>query len=144
MQRWAPFTFWRWTSLFLVSYGIGHAVLVVLVGLALSLRLRSLLVPYSILLCCGFAGAALIYWARQSYERPRPGSIRFALAIFLLLNMYMGTLLFGAVKVAVLTTSTALNDYGPYILPTSVLGSVAVYIMARRRLEAIAQASTQT
>ena len=125
--------------MFLVSYGIGHALLVALVGLALNLSLRSLLVAFSMLLSCGFAGAALIFWARQSYERPKSGAIRFALAIFLLLNMYMGALLFSAVKVSILTTSTALNNYGPYILPTSILGSVAVYIMARRRLEAINQ-----
>jgi hypothetical protein len=139
MQRWIPFTFWRWTSLFLASYGVGQGILVALAGLALSLRTRSLLLPYLLLLWCGFVGAPLIYWARQSYDRPKSGAMRFALAIFLFLNVYMGVLLFSAVKLAMLSTSSALSDYAPYILPTSALGSVAVYVMARRRLEAINQ-----
>jgi len=128
MQRWTPFTFWRWTSLFLASYGVGHGILVVLVGLVLSLRIRNLLLPYLLLLWCGFIGASLIYWARQSYDQPKSGAIRFALAIFLFLNVYMGALLFSAAKLAILSTGSALNDYAPYILPTSALGSVAVYL----------------
>jgi hypothetical protein len=142
MQRWAPFTFWRWTSLFLASYGIGHAILVVLLGLALGLRARSLLLPYLLLLWCGFVGSCLIYWARRSYERPKSGAIRFALAVFLFLNLYLGALLLSAVKLAILSTGSALSDYAPYILLTSALGSAALYLMARMRLEAISQSGT--
>jgi hypothetical protein len=143
MQRWTPFTIWRWTSLFLVSYGAGHAVLVVIAGQALKLQTRSLLIPYLLLLCCGFIGGSLIYWARQSYERPRTGAIKFALAIFLFMNLYMGLLLLSAVKSDILSGSNALNGYAPYILSASVLGSLVVYVMARRRLEAINQSATE-
>lgn len=136
MQSWTSFTFWRWTSLFLVSYGIGQAVLVGAAALVLQLQTHSLLLPYFLLLWCGFVGASLIYWARQSYDRPPSGAIRFAFAIFLFLNLYLGVLLFSAVKLAVLSPGIALNGYAPYILPVSVLGSLAVYLMARRRLEA--------
>ena len=143
MQRWTPFTFWRWTSLFLVSYGVGHAILVVLLGLALGLRIQSLLLPYLLLLWCGFVGASLIYWARQSYERPKAGAIRFALAIFFFMNLYMGALLLSAVKLAILSSNSALNGYAPDILPMSALGALVVYVMARRRLEAIGQSTTE-
>jgi glucan phosphoethanolaminetransferase (alkaline phosphatase superfamily) len=142
MQRWSSFTFWRWTSLFLVSYAAGHAILVVIAGQALRLQTRSLLIPYLLLLCCGFVGASLIYWARQSYERPRSGAIRFALAIFLFMNLYMGLLLVSAAKLDILSSSNALNGYAPYILPTSTLASLVVYVTARRRLEAINQSTT--
>ena len=94
------------------------------------------MVPYLLLLWCGFVGASLIYWARQSYERPKSGAIRFAFAIFLIANLYMGVLLLSAVKLAILSASSALNDYAPYILPTSALGSLVVYVIARRMLEA--------
>jgi hypothetical protein len=139
VQRWAPFTFWRWTSLFLASYGVGNAILVVLVGLALGLRMRSLLLPYLLLLWCGFVGASLIYWARQSYERPRSGAIRFTLAIFFLLNLYMGVLVFSAYRLGLLTQEEALYGYAPYILPGAVVACIAVYFTARRRLEAISR-----
>jgi len=138
-QRWTPFSFWRWTVLFLVPYGIGHAILVVLVGLALSLRMQSLLLPYLLLLWCGFVSASLIYWARQSYERPKSGAIRFTVAIFLLLNLYMGILVFSAYWLHLLSQEAALLDYGPYILPGAAFASVAVYFMARQRLETISR-----
>lgn len=142
VQKWVPFTFWRWTSRFLVSYGVAHVILVAFVRLALGLEARSLLLSYFLLLCCGFGGGSLIYWARQSYERPKSGAIRFALAIFLYMNLYMCVLLFSVVKVAMLSISSALNDYAPYILPTSALGSLVVYVIARRRLESISQSTT--
>lgn len=121
MKRWTPFTFWKWTSVFLFSYGVGHVVLVGLLGLALGLRARSLLLPYLLLLWCGFVGASLLYWARQSYERPRAGATRFAFAMFLFLNLYLGALLFSTVKLNILSAGTALNDYAPYILPAAAL-----------------------
>ena len=134
---WTPFTFWKWTLLFLIPYGLGHAILVVLVGLTLGLRIRSLLLPYVLLLWSGFVGASLIYWARQCYERPRSGAARFTIAIFFLLNLYMGVLVFSAYRVGLLTPEAALDGYGPYILPTAVIASVGVYFTARRRLEFI-------
>ena len=143
MQRWTPFTFWRWTSLFLLSWGVGQGILVVLEGLILSLRARSLLLPYLLLLGCGFVGAALIYWARRSYDQPRSGAIRFTLATFLLLNLYMGVLVFSAYRLRLLSREAALYDYGRYILPVAALASVGVYAMARRRLEAVSQSSTR-
>jgi hypothetical protein len=143
MKRWTPFAFWRWTLLFLLSYGVGHVVLVALLGLALGLRARSLLLPYLLLLWCGFVGASLIYWARQSYERPKSGATRFALAMFLFLNLYLGALLFSTVKLTILSAGTALNDYAPYILLTSALSSAVVYMMARRRLESVSQSGTE-
>lgn len=141
-QKWVPFTFWKWTLLFLLSYGVCHAILVALVGLALGLQVRGLLLSYFLLLWCGFIGASLIYWARRSYERPKSGAIRFAWAIFLFMNLYMGVLLVSAARVGMLSGRSALNDYAPYILPTSALASVAVYVMARRRLEAVSRSTT--
>jgi hypothetical protein len=140
-QSWAPFSFWRWTFLSLASWGVCQAVLIFLAGLALNLSPRSLLLPYLLLLWCGFVGGTLIYWARQSYPRPRAGAIRFTFAIFVSLNLYMGALLFSAYRLRFLSQETALYDNGPYILPGAALASAAVYITARRRLEAISQTS---
>ena len=49
--------------------------------------------------------------------------------------MYMGALLFGAVKLGFLSGGDALNSYTPYILPVSILASVGVYLAARESLE---------
>jgi len=141
-RRWSAFTFWRWVSLFLIPYGVGHAILVLLVGIALGLRVRSLLLPYLLLLWCGFVGGSLIYWARQSYDRPRAGAARFTLAVFVLLNLYMGVLVFGACDVGLLSQQVAISGYAPYILPTAVIASVVGYPVVRRRLEAFLQSSS--
>lgn len=140
-RRWTAFTFWRWVSLFLLPYGVGHAILVLLVGLALGLRMRSLLLPYLLLLWCGFVGGSLIYWARQSYDRPRAGAARFTLAVFVLLNLYMGVLVFAACYVRLLSRQAAISGYAPYILPTAVIASIVGYPMVRHRLEAFRQSS---
>ena len=135
MQRPAPMTFGRWTSLALIPWAGGQAVFVALVGVALNLPIRTLLLPYLLLVWCGYVGVVLIYWARQLYDRPRSCAIRFALAIFFFLNLYMSVLLLSAVKVAILSAGSALNGYGPFILPGSALSAIAVYWRARRLLE---------
>jgi hypothetical protein len=57
------------------------------------------------------------------------------LGILVFLNLYMGVLLFSAVKLGLLSSGDALSRYGPYVLPGSILGSIAVYVAARRTLE---------
>jgi len=136
VRSWTPFTFWRWISLSMASYGVTQAILVVLAGLALNLRHRRWLLPYFLLLGCGFVGATLVYWARKSYDRPKSGAIRFAAAVFLFSSLYMGALLVSVVKLGMLSSNSALNEYAPYVLPTSTLGSIAVYFMMRKKLEA--------
>lgn len=124
--------------MFLAAYGVAHAILVALASLALHLNVggRVWAVLYVPLLACGFVGSVLIYWSRQSYDRPKPGAIRLALGILVFLNLYMGALLFAAVKLGVLSSGDALNSYAPYILPGSIFGSIGVYVAARRSLEA--------
>ena len=136
-KAWAPYPFWKWISLFLAPYGIGHAVLVFLVGSALGFAARSLLLPYLLLLGCGCVAGASIYWARQSYGEPKSGARRFTLAIFVFMGLYLTALTFSALRLHLLSREAALYEYGPYILPGATLSSIAVYFSARRSLEAI-------
>ena len=140
VQRHAKFTFLRWNAMFLTAYAVAHAILVAiasLASLALNHRLgaRIWVVLYLPLMWCGFVASVLVYWARQSYDRPKPGAIRLTLGILGFLNMYLGALLFGAVKLGFLSGSDALNNHAPYILPVSILASVGVYLAARKSLE---------
>jgi hypothetical protein len=79
--------------------------------------------------------------ARQSYERPKSGAKRLALALFFFLNGYMGVLVFSAFNLHLLSREAALYEYGPLILPVAALGSIAVYITARRSLEAVSRST---
>ena len=110
--------------MFLTAYAVAHAILVAIASLALNHRLgaRIWVVLYLPLMWCGFVMSVLVYWARQSYDRPKPGAIRLALGILVFLNLYMGALLFGAVKLGDLSGGDALNSYAPYILGVLYLG----------------------
>ena len=141
MQKPISMSFVKWTSIYFAGWAACQAVFLALVALILDVRIRSLGVPYLLLLWCGYVGAVLIYWARQSYERPKFGAIRFAVAIFGYLTLYMGVLVFSAYRLRLLSLEAALYDYGPYILPGAALTSIVVYVMARRRLEAISQST---
>jgi hypothetical protein len=141
-KTWAPYPFWKWISLFLAPYGLGHAVLIFLVGSALGFSVRSLLLPYLLLLGCGCVGGAAIYWARQSYGEPKSGARRFASAIFFFLNLYLTALTFSALNLHLLSREAAIYDYGPYILPVAVISSIAVYFTARRSLEAVEKSAS--
>lgn len=136
------FTLWRWTSLFLLSYGLVQAILAALVGLSAGLPARALLLPYVLLLLCGFLGACLIYWARRSYDRPKSGALRLALATFLFEILYIGCLLVSAINLALLSTRNALTGYVPYVLPMCALATLVVYKAARRKLESSKAAGT--
>lgn len=129
-------TFGRWMTVSLTTWAVGQAVFVALAGVVLNLAIRAWLLPYKLLFCCGFAGMALIYWARQSYHRPKPYALRFALAIFFFWNLYMGALLISTVKVAILSSRDAWTEYAPYIVPGSALGSIIVYVKMRKRFKA--------
>lgn len=139
-----PMGFVKWTSIFGLGWAACQAFFLFLVALALGLRIRGLGVSYLLLAWSGYVGGILIYWAHLSYERPRLGATRLAVAIFFFMNLYMGALVFGAYDAKLLNQEAALYGYAPYILPTAALGSVAVYLMARHRLEAFHQSSIGT
>ena len=136
MPRRAQFTFLRWNALFLTGYAVIHAALVVLAWLALNHRVgaRIWVVLYLPLMWCGFVASVLFYWARLSYDRPKSGAIRLALASLGFFNLYLGGLLFSAVKLGFLSSDDAINSYAPYILPVSILGSVGAYMAAKETL----------
>lgn len=136
MQTLTSTSFLRWTTTYVVGGAVCQAVFVALIALALKLPIQNLGLPYLLLVWCGYIGGVLIYRARQSHGWPRSPAIRFALAIFLFSNLYMGALVFSAYNINLLSRESALYDYGPYVLPGAALTSIVVYIMARRRLEA--------
>lgn len=136
MHRRIPTPAARWVLTFLAGWSAAEAVFIAGVGLATGTSVHRLWIPYLLLLVSGIVGGPLIYWARRAESTtPKAGACRFAFAIFLFLNCYMGALLLGAISLGLLSTAIARYSYAPYILPGSGLGSIAVYVMARQKLE---------
>jgi hypothetical protein len=102
-------TFGRWVSRFMVPYGIAQGLLLLCAGAALKLRAGSLWFPYLLILWCGVIGASLMYWTRKSDAAERTRRLRFAASVFVLEIRYIGVLVYSAVKVNLLSESTALT-----------------------------------
>lgn len=135
MQKPTPIKVGRWIFIFLGTYAVGVGVFVGISGLALSLSFRSLFLPYVMLLYCGLVFALLMYWVRQSYDRPKSCALRLTLAVFLYLQMLSLVLGFSVIKLGIVSCAIILNDTVPIILVGSAITCVVVYVTARRRLE---------
>jgi hypothetical protein len=125
-----------WTAVIFIGHAIGMAIFVGFAGVILSIPTRRLLVPYTILACCGWVLSPLLYWARESRERPKRCAIRFGVAVFLYLQVLMLALAFGTIRLGLLSHAAILNDYAPFMMPFSALASALVYFVTRRMLEA--------
>ncbi len=127
--------FGTWMLVVLSGHTIGAAIFLGLAGLVLSMSVRMLLVPFAMFSYCGLVLAPFLYWARLARESPRVCARRFATAIFFYLQVVMLALGFSAVKLGILSQHTALNDYGPFMLPFSALASACSYYAARQILQ---------
>lgn len=125
----------KWFLLFLLTFAVFDAAFVGLAGLALNLSFRSLLQPYVMIFCCGLILSVLLYWTRQSFDRPKSCAIRFSLTVCSYLLLFMFVVLLSAARVGIISQSAELNDYAPYICLGSVITGSMVYFMARKKLE---------
>jgi hypothetical protein len=121
--------------LFIATYSAIVAAFVGLACLAFALSLRSLMLPFMILLGCGLLLSVFVYWVRQSYSRPKTCAIRFALVVFFYLQIFALAIGFGAVKVGILSLPAALEYYTPLLLPGAAISSVVVYVSTRTALK---------
>lgn len=136
MQELRKIGFGKWLLVCLVTYALFDVAFVGLAGLALNLSPRSLLLPYVMLFSCGLLLTVLLYWTRQSYDRPKSCATRLAFSIFTYLLIFMSVLIFSVVRIGILSQSTGLDAYAPYILPGSLIAAMVVYFMARTKLQA--------
>lgn len=132
-----PMNFGRWMSIALITYAAMDAIFVGLGGLALNLSFRSLWLPFGMFFLVGVLLTVLLYWTRQSYDRPKSCAMRLAFTIFSCSLTFMLALVFSAMRLSILSQSTALNDYAPYALPGSLVAATVVYLMARKKLQAM-------
>jgi hypothetical protein len=142
MQKSTPISFVRWTSSFFGCYAVLEGVTLGLASLASSRSLRSLSLPFAMQLCVGLSAGSLIYWARQSLDRPKSGALRFSIAIFVSLLLFMPALGLSVVRLGWASDKTIWSDYAPAVLPGSVIAAVLVYRAVRKRLEAAQRAVT--
>jgi hypothetical protein len=128
----------RFGTFIVIVFGgnaLGMAIFVGLAGLILSIRPRSLLVPYTTLLYCGLVLSPLLYWARLSRKRSQSYALRFAIAIFFYLQAIVLALGFSAIKLNILSQAEAVSDFGLLIVPLSAFTFGASYLLVRQMIK---------
>jgi uncharacterized membrane protein len=128
--------FRKWTLVFFVTYAALEAVFVAVVGLALKIPARSLLGPYVTLLFSVILLAPCVRWVLQFRKEAKSCAIRFALVVFVYLQLFSFILAFNAVNLGIVSEAVIVDDSAPVAVVGSIMMSVGVYITVRRRLEA--------
>ena len=131
----APVNVGIWISTLFVGHALGAAIAVGLAGLILNIAPRSLLAPYAGFVYCGLVFASLLYWARLARQQPRSCARRFAIAMFLYLQVVILAIGWSAVKLGVLSSTATLDDL-PLTVVFSAIACIAIYVAARQMLEA--------
>src|SRR5260370_28616921 len=132
----ASVNFGIWTAVVFGGHAIGMAIFIGLAGLILNMPVRRLFVPYTMFLYCGLVLSPLLYWARLSRARPRSCAIRLGIGIFLYLQTLMLALGFSTIRLGILSQTTVIDDYAPFMVFFSALTSIALYVVARQMLKA--------
>lgn len=127
-----PMKFGKWMLIAMLGYAAFDAVFVVLAAIALRLAMRDLWMPFVLFLCSGLIGVSLVYWALR--DRPKSLAIRFALAIFFYLVLFIPALAFSAGKLQIVAWPLV-RDFAPWIFPGAAACSVLVYLRARRQVK---------
>lgn len=125
-----------WMATLFVGHALGMAIAVGLTGLVLNIAPSRLLAPYALLVYCGLVLAPLLYWARLARQQPKSCARRFAIAMFLYLQVLLLAVGWSLIKLGILGPYTTLNDYAPFMLPISAIICIGTYIVARQMLEA--------
>jgi hypothetical protein len=128
--------FAQWVLAFLATYAALVTILVGLAGQILSLPLRRLILPFMMLLGCGLLLSFLVYWVRQSYERPKECALRFALAAFVYLQLFALVILLSASSIGILSRATLRHDFIPLLVPGAAISSAVIYVLTLKEFQA--------
>ena len=135
-QRPDSVNFGKWTAVIFVGNAFGTATFLGVAGVIFDIPLRRLLIPYTLLLCCGLVLSPFLYWARLAREQPKSCAIRFAIAMFLYMQVLMLALAISTIRLGILSKTAALNEYAPVMVPFTALASVAGYVITRQMFQA--------
>ncbi len=124
--------FVKWTLIFFFTFAAYEGVAIGFAGLILHLSLTKLVIPYIMLLFSALVTGPLIYWSRLSYHRPKSFARRFSFAIFVGSNVFMAAVAFDVIKLGILSRSSVLQNYVPWILPTASIAFAMVYTTIRQ------------
>lgn len=144
MNTTGPMTLRKWTSVFFVTYALLEAVFIGLVGLAFTVSVRGLLLPYAMLLGCGLMFALLTYWARQALDRPRTCALRFALTVLIGFPIFASVLAFSAINLGLVSRAILMH----YLMPAALVGcgitSASMYVSVPKKAEVSGQRQRRT
>ena len=123
-------SFVRWTAVFVGTYAVLEAILLVSVGILANLPLRRLWLSYVSLLLVPVVAGPLIHWARLSLSRPRTCACRFSIAVFTSFSV-----LTNAAELNLTSKAWIFQSFIPSAIAGLVIVTFTMYMTIRRRLE---------
>ena len=127
--------FGKWTAVIFVGNALGTAIFLGVAGVIFDLPLNRLLIPWAMLLSCGLVLSPFLYWARLAREQPESCAIRFAIAMFLYMQVLMLALAISTIRLGILSQTAVLTEYAPVMVPFTALVSIAGYVITRQMLQ---------
>jgi len=111
-------SFVKWMTLASLSYAACESLLLALVGAATRLSVRSLWLPYLLLLACWAVFAPLIYWVNRSYSNPKAYARNFASIVSVYVFCAVSAVAFSVVRLGIFSRAIILS----YFVPSIFLG----------------------
>jgi hypothetical protein len=127
----------RWAIVVLGSHTFSFALWAGVVGLALGVPLRGMLVPFAMFALCRLLLTPLLAWSYRADARPKAGAFRMGLAWFVHLQAFMAALELTEVWLGKESLADAVS-IAPFLVVCIALISGALYFWWRRRLEGVA------
>lgn len=128
-------SFVRWTAVFVGTYAVLEAILLVSVGILANLPLRRLWLSYVSLLLVPVVAGPLIHWARLSLSRPRTCACRFSIAVFTSFSVLTAVLALNASELNLTSKAWIFQSFIPSAIAGLVIVTFTMYMTIRRRLE---------
>ncbi len=128
-----PISFGRFVFMMTMSGGAFFLAVLALVGLALAMPIRRLVLPWMLLVWVSFVMGILIYWARAPFDKPAPRSTlkRATLATFVIFSIYGGAIVVSIRLLGIVSREQALAEYAPLVIPCAAIGAGGAYLATR-------------
>lgn len=118
-----------------LAYAICEFLLLALVGIAIRATIRSLWLPYLLLLGCWAVFAPLVYWVNGSHNSTKTYAGLFASIVSVYVSCVALAMAYSVVRLAIVSRGIVLSYFVPSIIPGGIIVWVTVYVIGLSRAE---------
>jgi hypothetical protein len=128
-------SFAKWMTLASLAYATCEFLLLALVGIAARATIRSLWLPYLLLLGCWAVFAPLVYWVNCSHNSTKTYARLFASIASVYISCVGLAIAYSVVTLGMVSRGIVLSYFVPSIIPGAIIVWVTVYVIGLSRAE---------